>query len=233
MTQLHGSHILVVGATGGLGSAIARCLVKEGAQLTLSGRTQEKLDQLAAELGDAVIATAAADLSLPDGPSKIVEAATADDRGLDGVVYAVGVVAFGPITGADDDVIDEVMLLNLIAPMRLMRNLPPVLNTGAVVVHLSAIVAEKPMKNMAVYSASKAALTAFSTALSAELRRHKIRVLDVRPPHTETGLVTRAISGEAPKIAEGKSPDDVAARIVQAMASDDSELPSSAFEMDK
>ncbi|GAA1344325.1 SDR family NAD(P)-dependent oxidoreductase [Arthrobacter roseus] len=233
MTQLHDSHILVVGATGGLGSAIARRLAEEGAQLTLSGRNQDKLDKLAAELGDAVTTTVTSDLSLPDGPSKIVEAASADDRRLDGVVYAVGVVAFGPITSADDDVIDEIMLLNLIAPMRLMRSLPPVLNAGAVVVHLSAIVAEKPMKNMAVYSASKAALTAFSTALSAELRRYKIRVLDVRPPHTETGLVTRAISGEAPTLAEGKSPDDVAARIVQAMASDESELPSSAFEMDK
>lgn len=232
MRQLRGAHFLIVGATGGLGGAIARRLAQAGARVTLAGRNQDKLDKLAAELGDAVVSTVTADLARPNGPSQVLEAALAGG-GLDGFIYAAGVVAFGPIASVDDDVLDEVLLLNLIAPMRFMRALSTELNDGGVVVHLSAVVAEAPLKGMAVYSASKAALTAFSTAMSAELRRAKIQVLDVRPPHTETGLVTRAISGAPPALPTGKDPDAVAARIVQAIANEETELPTSAFEAEK
>ncbi|MDJ0314903.1 SDR family NAD(P)-dependent oxidoreductase [Arthrobacter sp. H35-D1] len=228
MTDLRDTHLLVVGATGGLGAALSRRLVQEGARLTLAGRNEDKLSALARELGEAVVATVAADLSVPDGPAAVAAAAVADG-GLDGVVYAAGVVAFGPLGELDDDTFDELLLLNFVAPVRLLRSLLPQLNPGSVVVHLSAVVAETPMKGMAAYSASKAALTGFGTAMAAELRRQKIRVLDVRPPHTQTGLHTRPISGTPPNLPEGLNPDAVASRIVAAIADDEASLPSSAF----
>ncbi|MDO5754553.1 SDR family oxidoreductase [Arthrobacter sp.] len=228
MTDLRDAHLLVVGATGGLGSAISRRLVQEGARLTLAGRNEAKLSALAGELGNSVVATEAADLSVPGGPSAVA-AAVAEGGGLDGVIYAAGVVAFGPLEELDDDTFDELLLLNFVAPVRLLRSLLPQLNPGSVVVHLSAVVAETPMKGMAAYSASKAALTGFSTAMAAELRRRKIRVLDVRPPHTQTGLHLRPISGASPNLPQGLDPDAVAARIVAAIADNEASLPASAF----
>jgi len=100
---------------------------------------------------------------------------------------------------------------------------------GPFVAMISAVVAEQPMPGMAAYSAAKAALTAFDAAAARELRRGGIRLLDIRPPHTETGLATRPRLGTAPKLQEGLSPDSVAERIVTAITSGEKDLPSSAF----
>ncbi|MFQ4150257.1 SDR family NAD(P)-dependent oxidoreductase [Arthrobacter sp. LAPM80] len=228
MTQLRDSHLLVVGATGGLGSAICRRLSLEGARLTLAGRKEEKLDALAHELGDSVVGTVSADLALP-GAVAAVAAATAREGGLDGVIYAAGVVAFGPLGELDEDAFEKMLLLNFVVPVQLFKSLLPQLKPGSTVVHLSAIVAEKPMKGMAVYSATKSALTSFGAAMASELRRQQIHVLDVRPPHTETGLHTRPISGVPPRLGRGLDPVVVAERIVKAIIAEEADLPSTAF----
>lgn len=229
MTDLQGAHVLVVGATGGLGSAIARHLAAAGCRLTLSGRRVDVLDALAGELGDVVVATVEADLTQPGAPDQIVSRATEGQQPLRGVVYAAGVVAFGALDDLDDDVLDDLLLVNFLAPVRLTRAVVPVLGKGAFLVHLSAIVAERPTAGMAAYSATKAALTAFDAATAIELRRRGIRVVDVRPPHTETGLAGRPISGTAPRLTHGLDPVEVASRVVQAITSDERDLPASAF----
>ena len=226
--ELRASHVLVVGATGGLGSAVARALSAAGASLSLSGRDPARLAALAAELGPAVLDTSSADLLQVEAPARIVAAAVAAGP-LDAIVFAAGVVAFGPVADLDDDVLDELLLVNLIAPVRLLRAAAGVLPRGGVIVQLSAVVAETPLPGMAAYAASKAALTAFDRAAARELRRTGIRVLDVRPGHTETGLASHPIAGSAPTLGNGLTPDHVAARIVQAMAEDATDLPSEAF----
>nr|WP_297430347.1 SDR family NAD(P)-dependent oxidoreductase [uncultured Actinotalea sp.] len=228
MTSLQSAHVLVVGATGGLGAAISRRLAERGARLTISARSAERLDALAAGLGNAVVGSHAADVTFPDAPARLVAQASAAGP-LDGVVYAAGVVAFGPVTELDDDVLDALLLVNLVAPVRLARAVVPVLADGGFLAHLSAVVAERPTAGMAAYSAAKAGLTAFDAALQHELRRRKVRVLDVRPPHTETGLADRPIAGQAPPLGQGRAPDDVAARVVRAIEEGERDLPPSAF----
>ncbi|HET9632126.1 MAG TPA: SDR family NAD(P)-dependent oxidoreductase, partial [Terrabacter sp.] len=176
----------------------------------------------------AVVTTAPADLTRPDGPDAVVHAAHAAAP-LTGVVNAAGVVAFGTVEDLDDDTLDEVLLLDLVAPIRLARAAIGVLPEGGFLAQVSAVVAEKAMPGMAAYSAAKAGLTAFDAALATELRRRRIRVLDARPPHTETGLAARPVAGEAPRLPQGLDPDAVAARVVQALADDERDLPSSAF----
>jgi cyclic-di-GMP-binding biofilm dispersal mediator protein len=82
---------------------------------------------------------------------------------------------------------------------------------------------------MAAYAAAKAALTAFDVVAAREMRRARIRVIDVRPPHTETGLATRPIAGRPPTLPNGLMPVDVAQRIVAAIENDERDLPASAF----
>lgn len=229
MSDLSGKHFLVVGATGGLGREICAELARHGAALTLAGRSAERLQELAAALGGAVRGTVTADLTDPAAPATLAAAAASADRPLDGLVTASGIVAFGPLTELDDDDLDQLFLVNVIGPVRVVRDLVPHLAEGAVVVHLSAVVAEHPTAGMAAYSATKAALTAVDRALALELRRRGVRVLDVRPPHTETGLATRPLTGAAPRLGEGKDPAGVAARIVRAVLDGEKDLPASAF----
>ncbi len=225
MSDLSGKSFLVVGASGALGSRIARLLTDRGADVTVSGRSADALAGLDIDGAHVV----AADLREPDAPRSIVTAAAEHHGRLDGLVIAAGVVAFGPVTDIDDDTVDDVVLVDFLAPLRLIRAALPVLEPGGVILGISAVVAEKPMANMAVYSAAKAATAALFTAVRTEARRRKIRVVDVRPPHTETGLAGRAIAGEAPKLPTGLDPDAVAARIVEALLGKETDVPSDAF----
>jgi cyclic-di-GMP-binding biofilm dispersal mediator protein len=242
MSPLAGRSILVTGATGALGSRVATRLAAAGAGLTLTGRDEARLRSVtAAAAGDPTGAGmrapghVRADLSVPGEPERVVATAVAVHGRLDGVVHAAGVVAFGPVDTLDDDVLDELLLVNAVAPMRLLRAALPALRESAAAgrepfaCHISAVVAERPQPGMAAYSASKAALAAFDAAAAGELRRARIRLVDVRPPHTETGLAARPIAGSAPPLPAGKAPDDVADRIVAAITGGERDLPSGAF----
>ncbi len=231
-SSLTGRSVLVVGATGGLGSAVARLLADRGAALTLTARSPQRLTALARELDAPALAV---DLRDAGGAERAVEAAVAAHERLDGVVLAAGVVAFGPASEVDDATLEELFAVNVLAPVRLVRAAHPYLVTSAhegrdpFVVTISAVVAEQPMAGMAAYSASKAALAAFDAAAGRELRRARIRLVDARPPHTETGLAERPIAGTAPSLPRGLDPGAVAARIVTALENGERDLPSTAF----
>jgi len=230
MTSLTGSSILVTGASGVLGGEIARLLSAAGARLVLTGRDRTRLEAL--ELPATLIV---ADLRDPAVPDSLV-AQTLDALGaLDGIVTAAGVVAFGAASAVSDDTLDTLFAINTLAPMRLLRaGVTPLTASAAAgrepfILTLSGIVSEVPTANMAAYSASKAAIAAWGKATGREMRRAGIRVLDARPGHTETGLVTRALEGVAPKFAPGLDPAFVARRIVSGIVSGERDLPSSAF----
>lgn len=220
MTDLDSKVVLVVGATGGLGSLIATRLEQAGATVLRSGRTSTSL---------------AADLRDDAAAATLIEAAVAVHGTLDGLVIAAGVVAFGPATEVSDATLRELFDTNALAPVRLVRAAAPHLAASAksggepFVVTLSGVVSEAPTAGLAAYSASKSALAAFMQAASRELRRASIRLIDARPGHTETGLSTHPLQGTAPAFPAGHAPDAVAARIVKAIIDDEKDLPSAAF----
>lgn len=211
---LHGAVVAVIGASGALGSLISRELVDRGAEVILVGRSEDRLRATGPD-GATIIQ---ADLTDATAGDALVTAARAAHGRLDGVINAAGVVAFGSLADTDDVVIEELFMTNVIGPLWLMRRVTPLLaESSGFVVNISAVVAEKPMAGMAGYSATKAALTAADHALGRELRRSGVDVFDVRPPHTETGLVSRALAGEAPKLPQGLPPEVTARRIVDAI----------------
>ena len=226
-SPLSGRVVAVVGASGGLGSALSRQLAEAGAHLVLAGR---RLDRLEA-VGVRGAVCVQLDVRDPGAGDHLVEAVAGSHGRLDGVVDAAGVVAFGPLVDTDDLVVEELFLTNVVGPLWLLRRVVPLLEASrGFVVNLSAVVAEQPLPGMVAYAASKAALTAADRALARELRARGIRVLDVRPPHTETGLAGRPIAGSAPRLAAGLDPAAVAARIVAAIEAGERDLPSSAFD---
>ncbi len=224
--QLDGAVVAVVGASGVLGSLIARELATRGARPVLVGRDDDRLGAVGVEGAPRVVA----DLTDATAGDRIVEAARDAYGRLDGVVNAAGVVAFGALVDTDDAVIEELFMTNVIGPLWMIRRVAPALaETGGFVCNISAVVAEQPLPGMSPYAASKAALTAADTALVRELRRMKVSVIDVRPPHTETGLATRPLAGEAPRLPQGLAPETVALRIVQAIEDGQLDVPAGDF----
>src|SRR6478672_4158316 len=143
--DLSGARIAVVGASGALGSLISAELASRGARLLVVGRD---LDRLAA-LGVGV--PVVADLGDAGGGDAVVAAAREHLGGLDGLVNAAGVVAFGSLVDTPDEVVEELFLTNVVGPLFLLRRVLPLLEESqGFVLQLSAVVAERPMPGMAV-----------------------------------------------------------------------------------
>ena len=223
--SLEGASVVVTGASGGIGRHIAKQLAEVGARLTLVARDRNALESLGI---DATVVSA--DLRDAEAGRTIVAAALASNNTLDGLVNAAGVVAFGSLADTADEVIEDLFLTNVLGPLWLMRAaIPALTESRGFIANISAVVAEQPLAGMAAYAASKAALTAVDRALTRELRTAGITVTDARPPHTETGLADRPISGTAPRLREGLRPEDVARRIVTAIIVGEREIPADAF----
>jgi short-subunit dehydrogenase len=223
--SLEGASVVVTGASGGIGRHIAKRLAESGARLTLAARDRNALESLGI---DATVVSA--DLRDAEAGRTIVAAALAANNTLDGLVNAAGVVAFGSLADTADEVIEDLFLTNVLGPLGLMRAaIPALTESRGFIANISAVVAEQPFAGMAAYAASKAALTAADRALTRELRAAGITVTDARPPHTETGLADRPISGIAPRLREGLRPEDVARRIVTAIIVGEREIPADAF----
>ncbi len=224
MDGLDGARFLITGATGGLGSHIARLLVDGGAKVALVSRRAEPLEAL-----DVPGERKAIDLRAPDGCDEAVEFAADALGGLDGIVNAVGVVAFGPVAELSADTMEELFLTNTFVPIMLARAGLARLSDEGVFVNVSGIIAERSFPGLVAYAASKAAARSFDEGLAAE-HRSRLRVIDARPPHTETGLVGHPIAGTSPGFPQGLTPEVTARRIVEAIANGEVDLPSGAFD---
>jgi NAD(P)-dependent dehydrogenase (short-subunit alcohol dehydrogenase family) len=192
MGRFAGQHLLVVGATSGIGQAVARALVREGARLSVSGRAQDKLDALCAELcadsgaeaADAVRAFAC-DLKDVDARAALPKAAAQGLGRLNGLVYVAGyhrLMPLGPGYGAS---LAEHLALNVEAPLDLVRGFVSraVSDESAQrSVTLVASIAHKLGEPaLSAYAASKAALVSAARGLAVELARRNVRVNSVSP----------------------------------------------------
>ena len=222
MSDLTGAVILVVGASGGLGSRLSDQLEQGGATVVRAARTAGADVQLA-------------DLREETTPAELLAAAVAVHGRIDGLVIAAGVVAFGPADQVTDAAIRDLFEVNALAPIRLIRVAIPYLASSATsgghpfIITLSGIVSETPTAGLAAYSAAKGALGAFTVAATRELRKAGIRIIDAPPGHVGTTLAEHPIEGTAPRFPSALDPDAVAARIVQAIVDDEKDLPSAQF----
>ena len=212
--ELEGARTLVAGATGELGGQLARRLRGAGATVSVAGRDEERLASVAEELDARAFRFDARDFASCEAA---VTGAADALGGLDLLVIATGEVGFGAATSLDMAAATRLFEVNVLGPMALVRAALARMDDAGTVVGLSAIVADYPTADMAAYSASKAALSAYMAAVRRERRREGLRVLDVRPQHMETGFSDRAVAGEAPDLPQPLDPDEVVDTILGAM----------------
>lgn len=189
--ELDGKRVLVTGGTkGGMGEAIVKRLTKAGAAVITTARTTP--DELKGS--DLFIQ---ADISSPDGTTKIVEHILERYGGVDILVNNVGgsSTPTGGVLKQTDGDWQRTFDTNLFAAVRLDRGLlPPMLKQGSgVIIHVTSIQRRFPGENTMAYSAAKAALANYSKALATELAPQGIRVNTVAPGFTETKSAERLI----------------------------------------
>ncbi|MEE4162607.1 MAG: SDR family oxidoreductase [Woeseiaceae bacterium] len=214
--------VLLTGATGGIGAALAARLAEQGARLLLTGRNEAKLDRLRDRLsakGYAVDAVAA-DLDDPGSLERLVEAAKRFEGGVNVLVNNAGVNRFGRFLDQPRDAVAAIVNTNVVAPMRLTHALLPQLETEpeAMIVNVGSIVGSIGLPGQVAYSSSKFALHGFSEALRRELGNSRIKVVYVAPRATDTDMndaAQRAVNEQTGTRSD--TPEHVARVIANAM----------------
>jgi cyclic-di-GMP-binding biofilm dispersal mediator protein len=227
VSTLDNKTILVLGATGGIGTSLCAALTAAGATVIGTTTRSENLERLSGYTAGQRL------LDLADNGlvASFLDDLESDGVELDGIIVAAGVVAFGNAVDSPAAGFDRLMAVNATGPIHVLSALAPIVGRSGegFIVTLSGMIAETPMAGLSAYSASKAALHAFGVAAGREFRRLGVRFIDARPGHTESGLATRAVFGEAPNFGAGLTVDAVATRIVAAIVGDEKDLPSTAF----
>jgi NAD(P)-dependent dehydrogenase (short-subunit alcohol dehydrogenase family) len=212
--NLYGKTAVVTGASKGIGLAIAKALVGEGANVVTGSR---KISPELAELASsAAVHPVEVDLSEADGPARLIEAAVAAYDGLDIVVNNVGAVR--PRPGGFLSVTDEdwttALTVNLLSAVRTTRAaLPHLLERGAgSIITISSVNAHLPDPLVIDYSAAKSALASFSKSVSKEFGARGIRVNTISPGPVSTDLWL-GHDGVAATLSQvnSRSPEEIAA----------------------
>ena len=221
MTYFQDKSVVVIGASGVLGSELTRILLNQGAEVRTIVRNATNIAPKFSNLK-----TATADISNRDSLAKAFEEL---GETFDGVINAAGVVAFGSLAEVPAEVVAQLFATNAQGTVNTLSLASSVIKEGGFVASLTGVVADVDVLGMSAYCASKAAAKKAMSIAARELRSKKITVLDIRAPHTETGLVNRALYGEAPTMPVGLSPEVVANRILQALESGEKDLPAESF----
>jgi short-subunit dehydrogenase len=205
--RLDGKRVLLTGATGGIGEAIARTLHGRGAHVILSGRKTEVLEGLRDELGERV-EVIAADLS---DSAEVMRLARQSDS-VDVLVANAALPGTGALDSFSHEEIDRTLDINLRAPIQLSRALTPsMVERGAGhVVLISSLAGKIPSPDSSIYCATKFGLRGFGYSLNIELRGTGVGVTTVFPGFIrEAGMF--ADSGvKLPPGVGTSSPQDVA-----------------------
>ncbi|WP_432251122.1 SDR family NAD(P)-dependent oxidoreductase [Streptomyces sp. HNM1019] len=192
------AHILVTGAAGGIGAAIAEEFAAQGAFLTLVDRDPAALHRTGAGLGTRT-AIRAADLTDPDAPTAVVEATWAEHGPVDVLVNAAGVYPSLDMADVDAPAWDRLFAVNLRAPVlatAAFARLATARGRTGSVINISSGAAQRARPGGGPYASSKAALEMATRAAALELGAHGIRVNAVSPGFVPVASDCNPVSAE-------------------------------------
>lgn len=210
--SLTGGNVLLTGATGGIGHAIARDFAARGARLVITGRRTDVLGSLAAELGARVIA---ADLSLADDVTRLAEQA----GDIDVAVFNAALPASGVLLDYTEEQIDRALQVNLRAPIVLTHALAPAMVSRGRghLVFISSIAGKAAAPGSSLYSATKFGLRGFALCLREDLRGAGVGVSVVLPGFISDAGIFADSGATLPPGVGTRTPAQVASGVIRAI----------------
>jgi short-subunit dehydrogenase len=213
--ELAGKTVLLSGATGGLGRAIAGALAGRGARLVLSSRKPEALDELRRSLGGDGHRTAVADLAHPDAAGRLAaEAGT-----VDVLVANAGLPGTGRLDDFTQEELGRVLRVNLEAPIRLTRELVPAMQErgSGHLVFVTSLAGKAISPRASLYSATKFGLRGFALGLREDLWKRGIGVSLVTPGFVRGAGMFHDSGAKPPPGFGTTTPEKVAEGVVTAI----------------
>jgi short-subunit dehydrogenase len=226
--QLQGSTVLLTGATGGIGQAIARALDQRGARVLLTARRAEQLEEIAAALGGRAEALPA-DLTDAADASALARRAGA----VDVLVANAALPASGPIDDFSPDEIDRALDVNLRAPIQLTRALLPgmVERGSGHVVLVSSLAGKVASVGSSLYSATKFGLRGFAAGLREDLHGTGVGVTVVFPGFVSGAGMFAETGVPLPRGVGTRTPEQVAEAVVRGVEHGRAEIDVAPFGM--
>uniref|UniRef100_UPI003F499E59 glucose 1-dehydrogenase n=1 Tax=Nonomuraea bangladeshensis TaxID=404385 RepID=UPI003F499E59 len=195
--RFKGKISLITGGSSGMGLATARRLLAEGAQVVITGISQDELDAATKELngGDRVLALLNDVASLPDLDT--LTGTIRDRYGRLDVVFAnAGVASFGPQAEVTEAEFDRVIGINFKGVFFTIQKMVPLMSEGTAIVINASWTVHRGLTAASLYSASKAAIHNLTRTLAAELGPRGIRINSVSPGYITTPMFHAAIPPE-------------------------------------
>jgi short-subunit dehydrogenase len=219
--QLGGTTVLLTGASGGIGQAVARALHGRGARVLLSGRRTGALEDLRAELGGDAEALEA-DLADEAGVAALAERAGS----VDVLVANAGLPASGRLERFTPEEIDRALDVNLRAPIQLTRAVVPGMaeRGRGHVVFVSSLSGKVASARSALYSATKFGIRGFAAGLREDLHDSGVGVTVVFPSFIRDAGMFAETGVELPPWVGTRRPDDVAQAVVRGIESGKAEI---------
>jgi short-subunit dehydrogenase len=220
--QLAGAVALVTGGSSGIGAATARALAAAGARPLVAGRDAGRLASIAGETGGVALQ---ADLAAPDGPDTLAAAALREADHIDLLVNNAGIGWAGPFGDITAAKVDELIAVNLTAPIQLTRLLAPGMarRRRGRVVFVSSVAGATGVRHEAVYAATKAGLTCFAESIAYELAEHDVGVSVIFPGVIDTPFFERRGTPYHRQRPAPIAPEGIAAAVIEATERDQAE----------
>jgi len=185
MSNLNGKVAVVTGGNSGIGYETAKKLKSQGAKVVITGRSSERVEKAAQELGvEGIVADVKNIPALQDAADQV----KAQHGNVDILFVNAGIFAPAPVGSISEEMFDNQMGINFKGAVFTLEKFLPILNDGASVINLSSVNAYTGMPNTAIYAASKAAMNSFTRTAATELAPRKIRVNAVNPGPVQTPI---------------------------------------------
>jgi NADP-dependent 3-hydroxy acid dehydrogenase YdfG len=221
MTLFSGQTILVTGASGGVGEAIARALGERGATVCLSGRNHERLKKVAAQLPEKRARCYPVDLTVEKELQDVVRTMVAENRRIDALIHCAAIIVMEPVATASAKDFERQFKTNVLGPFRLTQLLlSRLISSQGQVVFINSSAGLNARASISQYAATKHALKAVADSLRDECNTLGVRVCSLFLGDTATPMQA-AIRVQQKRTYEPKriiQPMDVAAIVIAVLA---------------
>jgi 3-oxoacyl-[acyl-carrier protein] reductase len=195
---LEGQHIVITGATGGIGYETAKAATAAGARVTITGRNEEKLSELQQACGEDKVFAVKADLTKPQARDQLVEFARNEFGPVTGLVNSAGIGGGDIVENLSEVDMRNIMELNYFSLVELTKLLYKGMkeNRKGSIVNISSLSGLRGTHGNAAYSASKFAVIGFTQAFALEAIEHGVRVNAICPGYVDTEMGRNAIKSK-------------------------------------